>query len=90
MAINPFTGTNPTALFFDANEDGQFNSADMLTVNGTPMPAAGLGFSSVPNNPIFVGNTMLMSFDNATTSSIQTAGTVGTISRVSWQELVNP
>lgn len=90
MAINPFTGTNPTSLFFDANGDGEFTSADEITVNGTPMAAAGLGFNSVPNNPIFVGNTMLMSFQNATTSSIKTAGTVGSISRVSWQELVNP
>jgi type IV pilus assembly protein PilY1 len=86
MAIDPFTGGNPSAIFFDINGDNQFNSADMLN----DLPAAGVGFSSIPNNPIFVGNTMLTSFDNATNSSIQTAGTVGVLKRVSWRELVGP
>jgi len=86
MAVDPFTGSNPAAVFFDINGDNQFNTADMLN----NLPAAGVGFSSIPNNPIFVGNTMLTSFDNATTSSIQTAGTVGVLKRVSWRELVGP
>lgn len=84
MAVDPFTGSNPGALFFDLNNDRQFDSNDKLN----SIPAAGVGFSSVANNPIFVGNTMLTSFDNATTSSIATAGTVGALSRLSWRELV--
>ena len=84
MALDPFTGTNPTANFFDLNGDGVINSSD--SVGGTP--AAGIGFSSLPNNPIFVGSTMLTSFDNGTTSSIKTSSSTGSIQRVSWRELI--
>jgi type IV pilus assembly protein PilY1 len=85
MAVNPFTGTNPDASFFDANGDGVINSAD--TVNG--VPAAGVGFTSIPNNPIFVGSSMLTSFDNGTTSSISTSSSTGTPTRVSWREMIS-
>ncbi|MES0873360.1 pilus assembly protein [Sinimarinibacterium thermocellulolyticum] len=86
MAVDPFDGTAPDANFFDLNGDGQFNDGDRVN----DQIAAGVGFTSVPNNPIFVGNTMLVSFDNATTSSIRTAGTVGALRRISWREWVNP
>ena len=85
MAIDPFTGTNPQASFFDVNGDGSINASD--TING--VPAAGIGFSSLPNNPIFVGSSMLTSFDNGTTSSIQTSSSTGGMHRVSWRELIN-
>jgi type IV pilus assembly protein PilY1 len=85
MAVNPFTGTNPAASFFDLNGDGVINSSD--TVNGTP--AAGVGFTSLPNNPIFVGSSMLTSFDNGTSSSISTSSTTGTLTRVSWREITS-
>ena len=85
MAVDPFTGTNPQASFFDVNGDGSINSSD--TING--VPAAGIGFSSLPNNPIFVGSSMLTSFDNGTTSSIQTSSSTGGVHRVSWRELIN-
>jgi len=49
---------------------------------------AGVGFSSLPNNPIFAGGDMLMSFDNSTTSTLMTSGTTGAMQRVSWQELI--
>ncbi|MHB8921011.1 MAG: pilus assembly protein [Halothiobacillus sp.] len=90
MAIDPFTGTNPTSKFFDINGDGKFDSADMITLpDGTSVPVGGVGFNSLPNNPIFVGNTMLVSFDNGSTSSVSTAGSVGSMNRVSWRELIN-
>jgi type IV pilus assembly protein PilY1 len=73
MALDPFTGTNPTSETFI----GYGN-------------VAGLGFSSVPNNPIFVGNSMLVSFDNGTSSSIQTAKGLGGLLRGAWRELINP
>lgn len=85
MAVDPFTGTNPQTNFFDTNGDGVINSSD--SINGTP--AAGVGFSSLPNNPIFVGGAMLMSFDNGTTSSIQTSNSASGLQRVSWRELIN-
>lgn len=84
MALDPFTGTNPSANFFDRNGDGKVDSSD--SVGGTP--AAGIGFSSLPNNPIFVGSTMLTSFDNGSTSSIKTSSSTGQIQRVSWRELI--
>lgn len=83
MAIDPFTGTNPTTPFFDVNGDGKVDSGD--TVNDKP--AFGVGFGSLPNNPIFVGSTMLTSFDNGSTSSKKTAGSGGGMQRVSWREL---
>lgn len=83
MAVNPFSGTNPTALFFTGNGTG-----GSVTVGGKTMPVAGVGFSSLPNNPIFAGGDMLMSFDNGSTSSLMTAGSTAGTTRVSWQELV--
>ncbi|RDJ00064.1 pilus assembly protein PilY [Dyella solisilvae] len=86
MAVDPFTGTNPSGNFFMVN-----GSAGSVTLpNGTVVAAAGVGFSSLPNNPIFVGGDMLMSFDNGSTSSLNTSGASGMPQRVSWQELVNP
>ena len=90
MALDPFTGTNPAASFFDVNGDGKFDANDMVTLpDGTQVPAGGVGFSSLPNNPIFVGNSMLVSFDDGSNSSIATAGSVGALDRVSWREIVN-
>ncbi|WP_350016972.1 PilC/PilY family type IV pilus protein [Rhodanobacter sp. IGA1.0] len=84
MSIDPFTGTNPDGPFFDVNNDGKVDSSD--SINGTPV--AGVGYSSLPNNPIFVGSTMLVSFDNGTTASKKTSSSTGQIQRVSWRELI--
>lgn len=89
MAVDPFTGTNPKDSFFDFNGNGVIDDGDMVTIGDKKYPAAGIGFSSLPNSPIFVGSNMLMSFDNGTTSSLKTAGTTGLAQRVSWRELVN-
>src|SRR5262249_24365980 len=91
MAIDPFTGTAPSSNFFDDNGDHSVNSGDMITLpDGSKVPAAGVGFSALPNMPTFVGNVMEVSFDNGTTSSINTTGSGGSITRISWQEMVNP
>ncbi len=89
MAVDPFTGTNPSSNFFDLNGDGLINSSDTVTVGGKSYPASGVGFSALPNNPIFVGSTMLVSFDNGSTGSFKTSGTSGGVNRVSWRELIN-
>jgi type IV pilus assembly protein PilY1 len=89
MAVDPFTGTNPKSSFFDLNGDGQINQpADYIMVDGNPVAAGGMGFSSLPNNPIFMGGSMLVSFDNGSATSIKTSGTSGTLQRVSWRELI--
>lgn len=84
MAINPFTGGRLPQTFFDINGDGVFNNADM--VNG--LPVSGLGLPSGPNSPIFIGDIMQTSLDNAGSNSIKTNTTVLTPSRVSWREVV--
>ncbi|MCP1375496.1 pilus assembly protein [Dyella lutea] len=90
MAIEPFTGTNPDPAFFDLNGDGAINGSDKVTLpDGTTANAAGVGFVSIPNNPIFVGNNMLNSYDNGDVGSIYTSGAGGNLQRVSWRELIN-
>src|SRR3546814_602343 len=88
MAIDPFTGRGPGSVFFDLNDDTKFDTSDKITVDGVAYAAAGVGFSAVPNNPIFVGNVMEISFDNAKRRSVNTAGTVRLVERLSWRELV--
>ena len=88
MAVDPFTGAPPASNFFDVNNDGDFDNDD--NAGGGSYVTAGVGFGSIPNNPIFVGNTMLISFDNATTGSVNTRGTVGALLRQSWREMVTP
>lgn len=89
MAVDPFTGTSPKSSFFDLNGDGLINQpADWITVGGQQVPASGIGFNSLPNNPIFVGSTMLVSFDNGSTGSVKTSGSGGIMQRVSWRELI--
>ncbi len=89
MSIDPFTGAAPESSFFDLNGDGSIDSKDSIKVGDKSYPASGIGFSSLPNNPIFVGSTMLVSFDNGTTSSVKTSGSGGKTERVSWRELIN-
>lgn len=93
MAIDPFTGSPPKVPFFDVNGDGKFttdSSGDVATgTDGKVYVSAGVGFSSIANNPIFVGHTMLISFDNAKTGSVNTRGSVGQLKKVSWREMVN-
>lgn len=89
MAVDPFTGTNPASSFFDLNGDGQINQpADWIMVGGKSVATSGIGFSSLPNNPIFMGGSMLVSFDNGNATSIMTSGTSNTLQRVSWRELI--
>jgi type IV pilus assembly protein PilY1 len=88
MAISPFTGTNPVTNFFDTNGDGVINSSDTVTYNGQQYAAAGVGFTSLPNNPIFAGGAMMVSFDNGSNSRVMTTTTSGGIKRVSWREMV--
>jgi type IV pilus assembly protein PilY1 len=88
MAVNPFTGT-PTGSnsFFDANRDGNFHN-DVATSGSIQYVAAGVGYGSVANNPIFVGHDMLISFSDASTGSLPTSGTTGSLKRVSWREML--
>ena len=90
MALNPFSGTNLSATFFKFNAP----QADtvVVTVGSTSvtLPVSGVGSSSVPNAPIFVGNKMLTSYDNATTTSANITGSAGILTRVFWHRLIAP
>ena len=90
MALDPFTGTNMKNAFFDFNGDGLVNSSDVISDgSGNTYPVSGIGFESLPNNPIFVGNKMLINFDDGTNATINTSGGGGAATRESWRELIN-
>ncbi|HYG06914.1 MAG TPA: pilus assembly protein [Stenotrophomonas sp.] len=84
MAINPFTGGRLTQSFFDFDGSGGSSTGD--TLNGAP--ASGIGLSSSPNNPIFLGNVMQVGLDDASTVSIGTNSSALSMRRVSWRELL--
>jgi len=88
MAVQPFTGLNPTSDFFDMNNDGTFNSADQISVNGTLVPSAGISFSSLTGSATFMGSAMLNNL-NGTPDIRKVQSQPSTPSRVSWRELIN-
>jgi type IV pilus assembly protein PilY1 len=90
MALDPFSGAAASTSFFDLNGNGAINDADGVRSGNNTLTNSGIGFNSLPNNPIFVGGVMLVSFDNGSNGSVYTAGSQGDFSRVSWRELVNP
>ena len=90
MAIDPFTGGRLANNFFDVTGDGQVNTGDGLVVNGVLVPVSGVGFNSSPNNPIFVGSSMLVTFDDGSTDTLGTSqGNLG-VRRASWREIIVP
>lgn len=89
MAIDPFTGARLENNFFDTNGDGRVNADDSVPVGGRNVVGSGLGFGdAAPNNPIFVGDVMQVSLDDASRASIRTASAVLNVRRVSWRELL--
>lgn len=90
MALDPFTGTNPQDTYFDVNRDGKFNDADTVTIDGKTYVVSGLGFNSIANDPISIGNALEISLHDGETETIQTQGGGGGLSIKSWRELVNP
>lgn len=87
LALDPFTGGALPSSFFDYDYSGTVDASDKVTSGGTDYPIGAVGFDALPNNPIFVGNQMLMSFDDGTTSSIATSGGTGAVTRQSWREI---
>ncbi|RRQ23542.1 pilus assembly protein PilY [Guyparkeria sp. SCN-R1] len=88
MGLDPFDGTNVDQAFVDFNGDGVVDSSDQVEFGGEYYATGAIGFSRLPNAPIFVGNSMLISFDDGSTASVQTGtGTAGG-QRTSWREIV--
>lgn len=89
MAVDPFTGTNPTNIFFDRNGDRKFNDSDKVTVNGVTIPIAGIGLTALTGMSSFISTTLLAN-QNGTIFNTQVNPQVSNPGRVSWAELVNP
>ena len=89
MAVDPFTGTNPTNIFFDRNGDRLFNASDKITVNSQTIPIAGIGLTALTGMSNFISTTLLAN-QNGTIFNTQVNPQVSNPGRVSWAELVNP
>lgn len=95
MSIDPFTGGRLENSFFDINADGTINNSDMVTVDGVATVVSGLGFTSGLSNPVFIGNKIYVSTDDATLNSPtgeyeSGSGSTEDSERTSWRELMNP
>lgn len=89
MAVNPFTGTNPTGAFFDLNNDGAVDSQDLIHFQGKATPAGGIGFASQTGSPAFSGSVMMVN-QNGTLQSRQVSPPAAANQvRISWREIVN-
>ncbi|MFI9650971.1 PilC/PilY family type IV pilus protein [Guyparkeria sp. GHLCS8-2] len=88
MGVDPFDGTNVEQPFVDYNGDGVVDASDTITVNGETFAVGAIGFNRLPNAPIFVGNTMLISFDDGSTASVEAAGGGSSGQRSSWREII--
>lgn len=85
MAIDPFTGGRlPGNSFFDVDGDGSF----IEVIGQPPMPVSGIGMPSGPNSPIFVGDILQVSLDDASNRSVRTRAGGMEPRRVSWRELL--
>lgn len=88
MAVNPFTGTGPSDVFFDLNHDASFDNSDRVSSSGSLVAAGGIGFSSLKGMPSFAGALMLNNLNGViSTTLVNPAGGKG--GRVSWREIVH-
>jgi type IV pilus assembly protein PilY1 len=89
MAINPFTGGRLKDAFFDANGSGAVGDSGDYYGGNTGVPYSGIGYSSGPNNPIFIGSYMYTSLDDGTARKTVTNSGGSAVKRVSWREMLN-
>lgn len=85
MAIDPFKGGRLARNFFDVNQDGSVDDGDMM--NGD-VPVSGVGFSSMPGEPLFMGDEMVVGLTDTSIESMLTSSGVRR-GRVSWREMTN-
>lgn len=89
MSINPFTGARLSDAYFDINNDGLINNADLITINGVPTVASGIGFETGFSNPSFLGDKMYIPTDEGTIREFNIQPYASVIGRTSWRELIN-
>jgi type IV pilus assembly protein PilY1 len=87
-AVDPFTGANVSNLFFDANNDLQFNDSDRI---GSPKRAIGSISPSInlPSDAILIGNRLVSSGTSGDIRSLSVNNPVRN-GRISWREVVRP
>ncbi len=85
--IDPFTGANVTNLFFDANNDLQFNDSDRLGTNGVAIGSISPGIN-LPSDAILIGNRLISSGTSGEIRSLSVRNPVRN-GRISWREVVN-
>lgn len=87
MVINPFTGGRLGYNFFDYSRDGTLTTADMI--NG--IPGSGINFGSIPSNPAFKGDRMIVQSDRGDIYTMKVAPPypAGETQRVMWHELTD-
>ena len=89
MSINPFTGARLSDSYFDVNENGTINNADLVMINGVPTVVSGIGFDTGFSNPSFLGDKMYVPSDDGTIREIGIQPYSSIVGRTSWRELLN-
>jgi type IV pilus assembly protein PilY1 len=86
-AIDPFTGANVSNLFFDANNDLQFNDSDRIGTARAAIGSISPGIN-LPSDPILIGNRLVSSGTSGDIRSLSVNNPVRN-GRISWREVVN-
>lgn len=87
-AVNPFTGGRLQNIFFDMNNDGIFNTDDML--DGVAPSSVDLGIGK-PGEPVLIGNRLVVGGSEGEVRDIRiNTGSPAAKSggRISWREIV--
>jgi type IV pilus assembly protein PilY1 len=87
-AIDPFTGASLSQLFFDANNDLQFNNGDRLGTNALVIGSLSPNIN-LPSDAILIGNRIISSGTSGSTRSLSVSNPVRS-GRIAWREIVNP
>ncbi|MEF3194123.1 MAG: PQQ-binding-like beta-propeller repeat protein, partial [Halothiobacillaceae bacterium] len=83
-AIDPFTGANLEFIFFDVNDDGQFDAADQR--NDEPIASIDLGVG-MPTDPVCVGDQCFVSGSTGDLGRVRVnLGGATTPRRIGWRE----
>lgn len=87
MAINPFTGArygSDTSSYFDVNGDGEIDERDAAGQD----PNSGIGLEAGGSGLIGIGNNLYSSLDDAGQVRLNTVLPSGTVTRVTWREIL--
>ena len=86
-AIDPFTGTTLTNLFFDANNDLAFNATDRVGNDARAIGSISPGIN-LPSDGILIGNRLVSSGTSGDIRSLSVNNPIRN-GRISWREVVN-